>query len=55
MRKKAPRLIAILLSLAVAAGAVSDPPLTTADIIRFLGAGISERTMMIEYNHARTS
>lgn len=51
MTKPAPRPSMILLALllmAGAMGALSDPPLTTADVIRFLRAGVSEKTVMIE-------
>ncbi len=40
--------LAALLLLAVAGLAKGDPPLTTADVIRFLRAGISERTVITE-------
>lgn len=43
-----PKVLALLLVMATAVGALSDPPLTTADVIRFLRAGISERTVMTE-------
>jgi VWFA-related protein len=43
--------VAVLLLLALAAGALSDTPLTTADILRFLKAGLSERTMLIELSN----
>jgi VWFA-related protein len=41
-------IVAVLVLLTTAASALVDPPLTTADIIRFLEAGISERTVLIE-------
>jgi VWFA-related protein len=42
------RILAVLLLLAMAAGASGEAPLTTADIVRFLQAGISERTILAE-------
>jgi VWFA-related protein len=39
---------AVLLLAAAAAGASVDPPLTTADVVRFLAAGVSERTVRAE-------
>jgi len=49
MRKPPSRtILAVLLLLAVVAGALGDPPLTTGAIIRYLRAGISERTVMTE-------
>ena len=41
-------IIPVLVFVSAAASARVDPPLTTADIIRFLEAGISERTVLIE-------
>jgi VWFA-related protein len=41
-------LIAALLLAAALAGAGTDPPLTAADVVRFLKAGISERTILAE-------
>jgi VWFA-related protein len=38
----------VLLLAAAAAGAAVDAPLTAADVVRFLGAGISERTLLAE-------
>jgi VWFA-related protein len=43
-----PKVMAALLLAAAAAGASADPPLTAADVVRFLGAGISERTILTE-------
>ena len=42
------RIVAVLLLVALAEGARGDAPLTTADLVRFLRAGISERTMLAE-------
>src|SRR5437667_9330347 len=41
-------ILAVLLVLAAARGLRADYPLTTADLVRFLRAGISEHTMMTE-------
>jgi VWFA-related protein len=41
------RVLGALLLAAAMAGA-ADPPLTAADVVRFLGAGISERTILAE-------
>jgi VWFA-related protein len=41
-------LAALLLVVAAAAGASADPPLTSADVLKFLSAGISERTILSE-------
>jgi len=41
-------ILAALLLLAMSAFALTDPPLTTADMVRFLRAGISEHTMITE-------
>jgi VWFA-related protein len=40
--------VAILLLVALAAVARAEPPLTTADVVRFLRAGISERLILAE-------
>ena len=37
-----------LLALVFAAGVWGDAPLTTTDVVRFLNAGISERTILSE-------
>src|SRR5258708_6281104 len=42
------RILALLLLLAMAGGARAEAPLVTADIVRFLRAGISERTILAE-------
>src|SRR5258708_7404191 len=42
------RILALLLLLAMAEGARAEAPLVTADIVRFLRAGISERTILAE-------
>jgi len=42
------RILAVLLLLAIAGGARGEAPLLTADIVRFLRAGISERTILAE-------
>jgi VWFA-related protein len=42
------RILAVLLLLAMAGGASGEAPLATADIVRFLKAGISERTILAE-------
>ncbi len=42
------KLIALLLLATVATGAGSEGPLTAADVVRFLQAGISERTILAE-------
>src|SRR5712692_7052833 len=42
------RILAVLLLLAMAEGARGEAPLATADIVRFLRAGISERTILAE-------
>ena len=46
--KRWPRAAAVLLLAALAVGASSDDVLTTADVVRFLRAGISERTIIAE-------
>jgi VWFA-related protein len=47
-RSVAGRILALLLLLAVAQGARGETPLTTADVVRFLRAGISESTILHE-------
>jgi Ca-activated chloride channel homolog len=42
------RMSAVLLLAALAVGARGDEPLTTADVVRFLRAGISEHTILTE-------
>src|SRR5258708_19429040 len=42
------RILALLLLLAMAEGARGEAPLVTADIVRFLRAGISERTILAD-------
>jgi VWFA-related protein len=42
------RTVAALLLLALAGGARADSPLTAADVARFLKAGISEHTILVE-------
>src|SRR6185369_1995664 len=42
------RIAAVLLWVAMAAWARGDQPLTTADVVRFLKASISERTILVE-------
>ena len=42
------RVVPVLMFVALAAGARGAEPLTTADLVRFLRAGISERTVLIE-------
>lgn len=43
-----PGVVAVLLLSLVAVGVRADAPLTTADVVRFLKAGISERTILSE-------
>ncbi|HEV7500323.1 MAG TPA: VWA domain-containing protein, partial [Vicinamibacteria bacterium] len=47
-RTFAGRIAVILLCLAMATVVRADPPLTTADVVRFLHAGISEATILVE-------
>ncbi len=42
------RFVAVLLLVAAAAGSWGDVPLTTADVVRFLRAGIGEHTILTE-------
>jgi VWFA-related protein len=42
------RTVAALLLVAMAGGARADAPLTAADVVRFLKAGISEHTILVE-------
>ena len=42
------KLAVVLILVALAAGARGDDPLTTADLVKFLHAGISERTILAE-------
>jgi VWFA-related protein len=47
-RTLAGRIVVVLLCIAMATMARADPPLTTADVVRFLHAGISEPTILVE-------
>jgi VWFA-related protein len=47
-RAVAGRILAVLLLAGVASGARGDAPLTTADVVRLLGAGVSEHTILYE-------
>src|SRR3954469_6486227 len=48
LRTHLTRIAAVLLLVALAAGARGEDPLSTADVIRFLRAGISERIILAE-------
>jgi VWFA-related protein len=48
MRKS---IVAVLLLMAAATGVRGDAPLTTADLVRFLKAGISEKTILTELDN----
>jgi VWFA-related protein len=48
LQRASGRVAAVLLFAAVSAGAAVDPPLTAADVARFLQAGLSERTILAE-------
>jgi VWFA-related protein len=44
-------IVAVLVLMAAAVGVRGDAPLTTADLVRFLKAGISEKTILTELNN----
>src|SRR5262245_58276974 len=48
MRKS---IVAVLVLMAAATGVRGDAPLTTADLVRFLKAGISEKTILTELDN----
>ena len=47
-RKVVARIVAALLLAGLVSGARADAPLTTADVVRMLGAGVSEHTILYE-------